>query len=138
MPRPPQLNSPPKTKVVVLVLENHQGDILLTQRKEPQHLAGYWEFPGGKIEAGESTIEALQRECKEELDYNTSTTNLILQIHHDYPSISVELLVFHEISTNPQVKSAENQCMQWVNKAELSKFKLPEANKTIIQYLNKN
>jgi len=137
MPRPPQLNSSPKTKVVVLVLENNQGDILLTQRKEHQHLAGYWEFPGGKVEAGESAIEALQRECKEELDYNTPATNLILQVHHDYPSISVELLVFHEISTNPQVNSTENQNMQWVKKTDLSKYKLPAANKTIIQYLNK-
>ena len=135
MPRSPELINPAKIKVVVLVLENNQGDILLTQRKKHQHLAGYWEFPGGKIEAGETAIQALQRECKEELEYNTNSSQRILQIHHDYPSISVDLQVFYEFSPNPQVKAVEKQTMQWVKKADLGQYKLPEANQAILQYL---
>ena len=126
---------PPSVKVVVLLLENSQGQVLLTQRKKNQHLAGYWEFPGGKIESGESTAVALQRECKEELDYNVTTTNQVLQVHQNYPSFNVELRVFHEINPNPRVIAAENQHMQWVKKADLKLYKLPEANQSILNYL---
>ena len=138
MPRAPELSPPNRIKVVVLVLENNQGDILLTQRKSHQHLAGYWEFPGGKIEAGESATTALQRECKEELNYHVSAARQILNIHHDYPTMSVELLVYHEISINPKVTAAENQPMKWVMKADLIHCKLPEANLPILHYLQAN
>jgi 8-oxo-dGTP diphosphatase len=119
------------------VLENHQGDVLLTQRKKHQHLAGYWEFPGGKMERGESAIEALQRECIEELAYHTTANKPILHIHHSYPSINVQLHVFHDINANPSVKPAENQNMQWVKKSKLADIKLPDANHPIIKYLNR-
>ncbi len=131
----PELNSLPITEVVVLVLENNQGDFLLTQRKKNQHLAGYWEFPGGKIEPTETPIEALKRECKEEIDYTVKTAKQILKVNHDYTSIRVELLIFHEVNPNPKVKPAECQSMRWVNINDLTKYKLPEANKPIIQYL---
>lgn len=141
MSRAPELNTPAKEssssviKVVVLVLENNQGDILLTQRKKHQHLAGFWEFPGGKIDMGESAIEALKRESIEELNYAITTPKQILQIHHDYSSLTVELLVFHEINPDPKVCAAENQAMKWVNKTDLTQYQLPEANQSIVDYL---
>jgi len=121
-----------------LVLENDQGDILLTQRQNNQHLAGYWEFPGGKIKTHESPTEALRRECKEEIDYTLTAADQILQLEHKYPSANIELLVFHEIKTDPKVKPAEGQPMQWVNKKDLLLYKMPEANKTIIQHIQSN
>ncbi len=129
--------TPTPIKVVVLVLENHQGDILLTQRKKHQHLAGYWEFPGGKVEKGESKLDALKRECIEELAFQTAAIKPILHIHHDYPSISIELHVYHEIKENPLVTPAEMQNMKWVKKSDLTDLQLPEANQAIINYLNK-
>lgn len=122
-------------RVVVLVLENSQGDVLLTQRQKHQHLAGYWEFPGGKIEPNESAIEALSRECLEELDYLIKSPQHILTINHSYPDIDVSLLVFHDIADNPQVKPVECQPLQWVRKPALLNHRLPEANQAIVEYL---
>ena len=130
--------TPSLTKVVVLVLKNNQGDILLTQRQKHQHLAGYWEFPGGKIEADESPFEALKRECMEELDYHIIAPEKILTINHQYPTIKVQLQIFYETNTHPQVKPAEGQCMKWVNINDLDQYKLPEANQAIIEHLQSN
>lgn len=134
MSRSTQLNHK-ITQVVVLVLENNQGDVLLTKRKADTHLPLYWEFPGGKVEHNESIIQALSRECIEEIDYTPINPNHILSINHNYPSKLVLLEFFHEINEFPQVSAAEGQQMQWVKKEHLYRFKLPEANKSIIRYL---
>lgn len=136
MSRQTQLNHK-IVNVVVLVLENHQGDILLTQRKEKTHLAHYWEFPGGKVEPKESKLEALKRECIEEIKYTPSSPVHILSINFKYPSKHVQLEVFHEKKESPIVSAAEGQNMQWVKKSQLNLLKTPEANKTIIDHLLK-
>ncbi len=138
MLRSNKLTPSDRIKVVVLILENYQGDILLTQRQKHQHLAGYWEFPGGKTEAGESNIQALKREIKEELNYNCTTTNQVLELNHDYPTVNVKLLVFHEVSENPYVIPAEGQSIKWVKKNQIAQYQLPQANQPILQYLLRN
>lgn len=135
MPRASELKTKTPIQVVVLVLENHQGDILIAQRQKHQHLAGYWEFPGGKIEPHETAIDALQRESLEELNHQIKTPQHILTIDHCYSDINVTLMVFHELIHNPQVKAAENQPLKWVEKSTLSQYQLPEANQAIIDYL---
>jgi 8-oxo-dGTP diphosphatase len=69
--------SKPYIKVVAAVIGDKQGRFLVTQRPEGQHLAGYWEFPGGRIEEGETPQEALTREIQEELAVNISVGELI-------------------------------------------------------------
>ncbi len=136
MSRPPDLTEGPTTDVVVLVLENNQGDVLLTQRRAETHLPFYWEFPGGKAEPNETRLETLRRECLEEIGYTPSKAKEILTIHHTYPTKSVQIFVFHELAHHPIVKPLENQNMQWVPKNQLNQHQLPAANKGIIDYLN--
>lgn len=98
-------------------------------------MAGYWEFPGGKVEAHEHLLEALRRECLEELNYPVESPLKILDIKHDYPDTQVHLYVFHEFNHNPVVKPAEGQSMKWVTKAALKGIKLPAANQKIVEFL---
>lgn len=134
MPRSPELTT---THVVVLVLENDQDEVLLTQRHASQHLPGYWEYPGGKVEANESWLQALQRECMEELQYRPINPQPILEIPHQYPNKHVCLHVFHEHNPHANVRAAEQQNMQWVAKTQLSDWQLPPANAAITDYLTR-
>ncbi|MCX7554572.1 8-oxo-dGTP diphosphatase MutT [Marinicella sp. S1101] len=137
MPRSLDLSKGPVIEVVVLVLENHQGDVLITQRKADAHLANYWEFPGGKVESGENLSQALKRECIEEIDHAPNRVEHILTLNHEYPSRTVRIQVFHEISTHPKVKPIESQSMKWVPFDELQHHQLPPANTPILEYLHK-
>ncbi|WP_223789868.1 (deoxy)nucleoside triphosphate pyrophosphohydrolase [Marinicella meishanensis] len=134
MPRSPELTAN-TTHVVVLVLQNGQGEVLLTQRQSHQHLPGLWEYPGGKVETGESRQQALQRECLEELGYRPINPSPILEIPHQYPNKRVCLHVFHEHNPQASVHSAEQQNMRWVPIIELPSVPLPPANATITEYL---
>ncbi len=135
MPRSPELTNNAPLQVVVLVLVNHQGDILITQRKKHQHLEGLWEFPGGKVEANESTEEALARECMEELNYQTTNPKKIMDIEHQYPDIRVHLHVYYEHNPSAMASPAEQQNMQWVTAAQLLELPFPAANRPIIDHL---
>ncbi len=135
MLRPPELSINETIEVVVLVLENHQGEYLLTQRAKHQHLGGYWEFPGGKIEAGETPIIALQRELLEELDYPIHQPVPLITLTHSYPERHVRLHVYHEIANHPKITPLEQQAHQWVAQSELQQIQLPEANQAIIDIL---
>jgi len=135
----PKLTTDQTIQVVVLVLEDHQGNILLTQRQKHQHLAGYWEFPGGKVKHGESLVEALKREISEELDgYTTQTPTHLMQINHPYQDFKVQLDVFYYQDINPEIHTSENQAMKWVSKNDLPNHQLPEANQAIVTELLSN
>ncbi len=135
MLRSPELTDNASIQVVVLVLQNHQGDILITQRKDNQHLAGFWEFPGGKVEANESIEQALLRECLEELSHQSINPRKIMDINHQYPEKRVHLHVFHEQNNHANPSAAEQQNMQWINPSQLTEFNFPPANQAIIDYL---
>lgn len=132
MPRQTDLKTIP---VVALVLENHQGDILIQQRKPGSHLAGLWEFPGGKVEATESLEDALIREIEEELQFTPSDFRHLITLNHQYTDKSIQLVVYHQVANNPQVTGAENQPLKWVSKQQLNTFPMPEADLPIIELL---
>ena len=106
--------------------------ILITQRSEHVDQGGLWEFPGGKIELGESQRVGLDRELKEELGIIVHTANPLLSVFHDYGHIQVVLHTFwvNEFSGNPV--ACERQPMQWVAYQRLVDYAFPEANKPIL------
>lgn len=126
------------TKVVhvaVGVIQNTDGQILIARRAETAHQGGLWEFPGGKVDAGETLHQALTRELREELAIDVERTEPLIQIRHDYPDKSV-LLDIHKVTAFSGVAQGnEGQPILWLFPSELSQYTFPAANKAIITAL---
>ena len=118
--------------VAVGVLIDSKGCVLLTRRLKGTHLAGYWEFPGGKVEAGESVQTALARELEEELGTHIGETVPLMKVSHDYGEKQVLLDVHHVKDWNGEPHCAEGQPLAWVNAGSLDEFQVPEANTEIM------
>ena len=118
--------------VAVGVLIDSKGSVLLTRRLKGTHLAGYWEFPGGKVEAGESVQTALARELEEELGTRIGETVPLMTVSHDYGEKQVLLDVHQVKDWNGEPHGAEGQPLAWVDAGSLDEFKVPEANAEIM------
>jgi 8-oxo-dGTP diphosphatase len=118
--------------VAVAVLRNAEGKILLSRRRKGTHLEGLWEFPGGKLEAGESLSEALQREIKEELGIRILAHRPLIQISHSYPEKQVFLDVHLVKEWQGTVAGMEGQQIAWVAPEEIDDYPLPPADKAIV------
>jgi 8-oxo-dGTP diphosphatase len=119
-------------QVAVGVIKNTAGQVLISLRDESLHQGGLWEFPGGKIESGESAEQALARELKEELNIDVITATPLITVKHQYPDVSVQLNVFLVEQFSGDAKSCEGQPFKWVNPAELANHAFPVANQPII------
>jgi len=128
-------NLPKHLNVAVGIVLDHQNKILVALRSSTQEQGELWEFPGGKVEAGESFYQALCRELKEEIGIEVERAVQLINITHNYPTYSVELDVWivHEFKGTPH--GAEGQPLQWVNLEELKQLKLPGANWEIVEAL---
>jgi mutator protein MutT len=100
--------------VVCAWITNAAGQILLSQRKRGTHLAGLWEFPGGKVENDESLPAALRRELKEELDIDADVGDEISAITHDYPERRVRLHLLTVRSYDGEPKARDVAALKWV------------------------
>ena len=118
--------------VAVGVLIDSKNCVLLTRRLKGTHLAGYWEFPGGKVEAGESVQTALARELEEELGTRIGETVPLMTVSHDYGEKQVLLDVHQVKDWNGEPHGAEGQPLAWVNADSLDEFQVPEANAEIM------
>jgi len=119
-------------QVAVGVIQNTEGQVLISLRDESLHQGGLWEFPGGKIESGESAEQALARELKEELAITVISATPLITVKHQYPDLSVQLNVFLVEHFSGDAKSCEDQPFKWVNPAELTNHAFPAANQPII------
>lgn len=127
----------PRVHVAVGVIENKDGKIFIAKRPDDKHMGGYWEFPGGKVEAGESLSSALGRELKEELAIEVEAHHELINIPFDYPTKTVILDVHVVDKYQGQPQGAEGQEVRWVSPSELVDVRFPEANKPIVQALLK-
>ena len=118
--------------VAVAVIRNREDQIIIAFRDESRHQGGLWEFPGGKVEAGESVTEALAREIDEEIGLNVLSSTPLIQIYHDYGDKAV-LLDVHEVTEFAgQAEGKEGQPVRWVPSAQLTNYQFPAANQPII------
>jgi len=123
-------------KVVVAVITDEQQRILITQRPLHAPHGGYWEFPGGKLEVGESAEHALIREIKEEVGLDVHQYKLLGHINHDYADKSVQLIVFHVTSFTGTPSRLEGQLdMQWIARERINPELFPEANRKIFDLM---
>lgn len=120
-------------EVVAGVVRDERGRVLLAQRPEGKHLAGTWEFPGGKREVGESGTDALARELDEELGIVVSAPRPWLAVTHRYPEITVRLQLFEVDDWRGDLRGREGQALSWVSVSEMQALPMPDADRPIIR-----
>lgn len=118
--------------VVVGVIVDARGRILIARRPAHRHQGGLWEFPGGKMEAGESALAALRRELDEEVGIRVERARPLIRVRHDYPDRSVLLDVWRVGAFGGEAHGREGQPVEWVPPDELPSRSFPAANRPII------
>jgi 8-oxo-dGTP diphosphatase len=113
----------------------HQGKLLITQRPVGTHLAGLWEFPGGKREPGETFEECLQRELREEVGIETSVHQLIEEIVHEYPERIVHLKFFRCELVSGEARPLHCEAVAWIAREQLADYKFPAADARLLDKL---
>tara|TARA_B100000989_G_scaffold267455_1_gene221548 strand:+ start:43531 stop:43929 length:399 start_codon:yes stop_codon:yes gene_type:complete len=120
-------------KVAVGVVINPAGNVLIAKRLSHQHCGGMWEFPGGKIEANESTEAALARELLEEVDITVQQAKPLCQVEHEYPEKRVLLDVWQVTQYTGIAQGSEGQEIRWIDLSELPNYQFPPANTGIVE-----
>ncbi len=121
------------------IITDDNGRILIGQRPEGKDLAGLWEFPGGKQEAGETVEQCIVREIKEELDVCCQVGDFLLTVSKKYPHGEFKLMVYEaKIADMENLKALVHQDLRWVGVDELKNYEFPPADVAIIAYLEHN
>ncbi len=123
--------------VVAAALVDPDGRVLLTQRPEGKQLAGLWEFPGGKLDAGEKPETALIRELKEELGIDVTESCLapLTFASHAYPDFQLLMPLYVLRRWKGTVTSRESQAMKWVRPRDMKQYPMPPADLPLIPHL---
>ncbi len=122
-------------RVAAGVIFNAGNEVLLALRPLHKHQGGLWEFPGGKVEAGEKVEAALARELLEELNIVVGQAEPLLVTEHDYgdKQVVLDVWVVRKFSGDPHGR--EGQSLRWVPVAELAGYRFPKANEIIVARL---
>ena len=118
--------------VAVGVIKKNNA-IFICKRADEQHQGGLWEFPGGKVEAGESVFAALKRELSEEVGITIHSSSQLMVIEHDYSDKCVKLDIHVVSNFSGEAHGAEGQPSEWVAINQLSNYEFPAANAEIIE-----
>jgi 8-oxo-dGTP diphosphatase len=122
--------------VVCAAIIHKDNKVLIAQRKEGDTHALLWEFPGGKVEEGESPEESIVREINEELDINISADNVFDVVHHKYEKRNIILIVYNCTYLSGDPKAIECNDFKWIDIKEMNKFKFVAADNNIVNKLN--
>lgn len=121
-----------RVHVAAAVIRGADGRVLIARRSQDQHQGGLWEFPGGKVEPGESVEQALARELQEELDIRVKSARPLIQVQHDYPDKQVLLDVWEVSAFTGEPRGVEGQPLAWASGRELPDYDFPVANHPIV------
>jgi mutator protein MutT len=121
---------------VAAALVFHKGKLLITQRRPDDHLPNLWEFPGGKVEPGETFERCLVREIREELGIEISVGELVEDLTHTYPEKTVRLRFFSCRLLSGEAKPIHVQALRWIARDELRNFDFPAADAKLIERLS--
>ncbi len=119
--------------VAAATVFDDSGRVLITRRPDHVHQGGLWEFPGGKVEAGEPMSVALARELHEEVGIDVQQARPLIRVKHAYPDKEVLLDVWRVDSFTGEAHGKEGQPFKWVELGQLADFSFPEANLPIIR-----
>jgi len=118
------------------IIVNENGKILIGQRPEGKALPGLWEFPGGKLEEGETIEQCIVREIKEELNVECVVGDFLLTVSKEYEHGDFQLMVYlAKIVDEENLKANVHQKLLWVMPAEMGEYEFPPADAEIISYL---
>jgi 8-oxo-dGTP diphosphatase len=127
----------PLVLVVACALVDSDGRVLITRRPQPKDMAGLWEFPGGKVHAGERPEEALIRELKEELEIDVTEACLapLTFASHSYPGFDLLMPLYVCRRWEGQPRAREGQELSWVRPQRLRDYAMPPADVPLIPHL---
>jgi 8-oxo-dGTP diphosphatase len=121
--------------VAVGILIDDAGRVLVTRRAPDAHQGGLWEFPGGKVEADETLLEALTRELREELGVSVEAAEALMVLEHDYGDKQVRLDVHRVTRWSGEPRGLEGQPLAWQRPEQLQNWTFPAANRPILKRL---
>jgi 8-oxo-dGTP diphosphatase len=131
------MSSLPLIHVVAGALLDGAGNVLIAQRPPGKHLAGGWEFPGGKLDAHETPLAGLQRELREELGVEVPHAEWLASCEHEYPDRRVMLELWLVPRFTGALQSLDGQALRWVPLCELESAGLLAADKPLVAALLK-
>lgn len=121
--------------VVAGLIVDKAGRILIAKRPNHKHYPGYWEFPGGKLEANETPYQTLCRELKEELGIEVLQAKDWLKFEHNYPTQVILLDIWLVSQFAGEAVGCEGQQVEWASREQFKNFDFLPANQTIISHL---
>ena len=122
------------TEVVAALIWD--GDKFMACQRPANKARGLlWEFVGGKVEPGETKEEALIRECREELDVTVAVEDIIMEVTHEYPDLTVHLTLFHAKIVEGVPKKLEHNDIRWLTAEEIDRFPFCPADEDILKRL---
>lgn len=127
-----------KIYIAAGIIQNVQGDIFITQRVSGTHMANKWEFPGGKLEEGETAAQALVRELQEEIGIDAIEFQLFETVENSLPDRHLTLTFFLVSEWTGEPWGKEGQLGCWIKPTELMPDQFPPANISIIERLRQN
>ncbi len=123
---------------VVAALIVREGRLLIARRPEGRHMAGRWEFPGGKLEKGESPEDAVEREIREELGLDVRAGRIYQAIAYSYPEKDVLLLFYAAAVVSGEPRPIEEAEIRWVTVAELDGYAFAPVDEMLVQRLKRD
>ena len=121
---------------VGVILRGQQ--VLLALRSSKQHQGGKWEFPGGKVEKGETVAAALKRELQEEVAIDVAESSAFMQLEYAYPEKTVLLDIYLVTGFDGEPEGREGQPLRWVDIAGLGDIEFPDANQPIVERIQQH
>lgn len=125
-----------RIEVAAAIVRDGHGRFLLSKRPDDKHQGGRWEFPGGKIEAGETPADALVRELLEELDLRVTESLPFLTIEHSYDDLHVRLCFREVTAWRGEPRGLEGQPVEWFGASRLGELEFPAANRPVVTALS--
>jgi 8-oxo-dGTP diphosphatase len=123
-----------KVRVVAAMIER-EGGYLITQRRPISSLPLLWEFPGGKVEEGETDQAALARELKEEMDIEVTVGEQVVHVEHNYSEYDIDFRVFRCTITGGEIKHLRVHDHRWVPPTQLDQYEFPAADEKTMRLL---